>query len=198
MASPKSKEIAKQGSSESVPFDDLYATYYSGLVRFACTYLGDSMLAEDLVAESFMAYWERRSQLDSGVNVKAYIMTSLKHRCLNYLRDKKLHDAHLQRLNHNSMRELELRITTLEACDPAEIFPVELQQMVDRALRKLPTRTLEAFMLSRYQQKSHREIAESMGISVKGVEFHISKALALLRIALKDYLPVVLVLLSLF
>lgn len=36
---------------------------------------------------------------------------------------------------------------------------------------------------------SNREIAETLNISVKGVEYHISKALKALRVALKDYLP---------
>lgn len=37
--------------------------------------------------------------------------------------------------------------------------------------------------------KSHKEIAEELGISVKGVEYHISKAVKLLRDNLKEYAP---------
>jgi RNA polymerase sigma-70 factor (ECF subfamily) len=84
--------------------------------------------------------------------------------------------------------ELDFRINTLEACDPAEIFSAEIQKIVSDTLSEMSQRTLEIFVLSRYKNKSHKEIAEKLGITTKGVEFHISKALSLLRLKLKDYL----------
>ena len=44
-------------------------------------------------------------------------------------------------------------------------------------------------MMSRFEQKSGKEIAEELGITVKGVDYHIAKALKVLRVSLKDYLP---------
>ncbi|MFA6769101.1 MAG: sigma factor-like helix-turn-helix DNA-binding protein, partial [Parabacteroides sp.] len=44
----------------------------------------------------------------------------------------------------------------------------------------------------RYQNQSHKRIAEELNISTKAVEFHITKALKILRITLKDYLPALL------
>ena len=58
-----------------------------------------------------------------------------------------------------------------------------------QTLYQLPEQTRQAFILSRFKDKSNREIAEALGISVKGVEYHITKALKALRVALKDYLP---------
>ena len=46
--------------------------------------------------------------------------------------------------------------------------------------------------MSRFQDKSNKNIAEELNISVKGVEYHISKALRSLKISLKDYLPLLL------
>ena len=42
--------------------------------------------------------------------------------------------------------------------------------------------------MSRYENKSIKEIADALNISVKGVDYHISKALKALRVSLKDYL----------
>jgi len=42
--------------------------------------------------------------------------------------------------------------------------------------------------MSRYENKSVKEIADSLDITVKGVDYHISKALKALRVNLKDYL----------
>ena len=44
--------------------------------------------------------------------------------------------------------------------------------------------------MSRYENKSHKEIAALLGMTTKGVEFHIAKSTKVLRLALKDYLPV--------
>ena len=40
----------------------------------------------------------------------------------------------------------------------------------------------------RYENKSMKEIAESLNVTVKGVDYHIGKALQALRKNLKDYL----------
>ena len=53
----------------------------------------------------------------------------------------------------------------------------------------MPEKTRIAFISDRLDGKSHKEIAEELGISVKGVEYHISKAVKLLRDNLKEYAP---------
>jgi RNA polymerase sigma-70 factor (ECF subfamily) len=64
-----------------------------------------------------------------------------------------------------------------------------MQEIVRRTLAGLPAQTRRIFSLSRYENKSYKEIAAECGMSVKGVEFHIAKALKILRQNLKDYFP---------
>ena len=86
-------------------------------------------------------------------------------------------------------RELAIRISTLEGCNPEDIFSVEIQTILNRTLEELPEQTRNVFKMSRFEQKSGKEIAQSLGITVKGVDYHIAKALKALRVSLKDYLP---------
>ena len=65
----------------------------------------------------------------------------------------------------------------------------ELEALVNRTLEKLPERRLRIFRMHRFEGKKYTEIAEEQQISVKTVEAHISKALKILRVELKDYLP---------
>lgn len=50
--------------------------------------------------------------------------------------------------------------------------------------------------MNRFEKKKYSEIAQEMGVSVKTVESHISKALKLLREELKDYLPIIIIMLE--
>ena len=69
--------------------------------------------------------------------------------------------------------ELSTRISTLEACNPDEIFSEEVESIVRETLDLLPEQTRRIFLLSRFENKSNKEIAEEMKISIKGVEYHI-------------------------
>ena len=90
--------------------------------------------------------------------------------------------------------ELSNRIATLEELEPNEIFTAEIQEIVNRTLETLPEQTRRIFAMSRYENKSHKEIADLLNMTTKGVEYHINKATKVLRIALKDYLPTTLLL----
>lgn len=177
-------------------FNQLFSEYQKRFIYFACTYLQDEAAAEDVVMDSFIYYWENRSALDSNQNIPAYILKVVKHKCLNYLRSQsvrmKVHNA----INSHQLRVLQTKITTLEACDPQELFREEAYGIVKRALASLPAQTRDIFVRSRHQNQSYKQIAGELGISAKTVEFHISKALKILRLSLKDYFPFLLILFS--
>jgi RNA polymerase sigma-70 factor (ECF subfamily) len=42
--------------------------------------------------------------------------------------------------------------------------------------------------MSRFEEKSHKEIALALDLSEKSVEYHITQSLKFLRVYLKDYL----------
>ena len=65
----------------------------------------------------------------------------------------------------------------------------------EKTLAEFPEQTRKVFEMSRIEYMSNKEIAEALGITVKGVDYHISKAIKKLKISLKDYLPALLFLL---
>jgi RNA polymerase sigma-70 factor (ECF subfamily) len=103
-------------------------------------------------------------------------------------------DVHESILNA-SQREIDLRISTLESCNPDLLFSDEVRNLFEQSLASLPEQTRLIFTMSRHEDKSNKEIAQYFGITVKGVDYHIAKALKVLRINLKDYLPTLLFLL---
>ena len=174
-------------------FNQLYADYKTRFEHFAYTYIADKMIAEDITIESLMYYWENRDKLAPDSNVPAYILTVIKHKCLNYLQRLRTKEDIIEYLKDCDKWELNLRISTLEACNPEKLFSDELQLLVKKTLKTLPAQTRDIFIRSRYYyNQSHKEIANALGISTKTVEFHITKAIKALRISLKDYIPLLL------
>ena len=62
----------------------------------------------------------------------------------------------------------------------------ELAEEIDKIIQNLPSQCKRVFMLSRFENKKYREIADDLSISQKAVEGHISKALETLRTRLKQ------------
>lgn len=177
-------------TSELAAFNQLFSDYKGRFIRFAQNYVRDVAVAEDFVIDSLIYYWENRQRLEENTNVPAYVLTIIKHKCLNYLQHLQLHQEVADNMISHAQWELNTRIATLEACQPYDLFTAEAQEIVNRTLEQLPARTRQIFIMSRMQNMSHKEIAAEFGMTTKGVEFHIAKALKILRIGLKDYLPV--------
>lgn len=171
-------------------FNRLFEELKPRFIRFASGYVADEAAVEDIVMESFMAAWERRDTL-SVREFAPYALTAVKHKCLNWLRAQQVRLRAAEALHTHSARVLHTRITTLQACEPEELFSDEARRLVERALERLPERTREIFIRSRYRGENYKEIAARTGLTVKSVEFEISKAMKHLRIVLKDYLPVI-------
>ena len=157
-------------------------------LSFAYSYIRNKTEAEDILMESMIALWENRDKWENDSNLQALLLTIIKNRALNYLAHEQVRLRAEDDINTHRQRELNLRISTLEACEPDTIFNTEIQHIVHKALTKMPEQSRDIFILSRYQNTPNKMIAEKLGISIKSVEFHITKALKILRTELKDYL----------
>lgn len=171
-------------------FNKLIRRYEKQFVKFAFSYTADIEASEDFVLESFMEYWINRDELNIEDNTKVlgYILTVIKNKCLNYLRHRNYQHIASDNIREVYQWELDLQINSLSSCEPQELFASEISTIVEETLSKLPPKTRKIFNMSRYENKSRKEIAESMNMSIKGVEYHLSKALETLRLNLKDYL----------
>lgn len=172
---------------EAPEFSKLFNKYHKGFILFANNYIRDLVAAEDFVTEAWLYYWENKKRLPQDTNIPAYVLTIVKHKCLSHLRHQTVHEQVMTELYDTLQWEMNMRIARLEACEPHHIFTEEIQDMIQKAIRKLPEQTQTIFCLSRFKQLSQKEIAEKMGLSLKTVEFHITKAIKLLRKDLRDY-----------
>ena len=163
-------------------FNNIFVTHRDRYIRFAYSYTYNQETAEDLVTESLMYYWENRHRLEEVKDIPLYILVTLKNKCLDYLQRERTWNNIAENLLSNKEWELQMRISSLEACEPETLFSNEVH----------------IFIMSRYEGKNYQTIAKETNLSVKSIEFHISKALNLLRKELKDYLPCLLFVVDFF
>ncbi|SCD21284.1 RNA polymerase sigma-70 factor [Proteiniphilum saccharofermentans] len=169
-------------------FAELYSAYYKKSFLFTKSYVHDKYVAEDIASEALMKLYEKL-QKEEIESIPAYLLTLLKNQSLDYLRKKAVRDKAHADYSTADYEELNYRISTLQECDPSLIFSKEIQSIIDATLAQLSPQTRKIFILSRYENYSNKEIAAELNISVKSVEYHITKALNLFRENLKDYLP---------
>ena len=67
----------------------------------------------------------------------------------------------------------------------------ELTKRIEEAIAALPESYRESFV-HRFRDMSYKEIAETLGVSPKTIDYRIQQALKQLRTDLKDYLPLLL------
>lgn len=161
-------------------FENLFNTYYSGLVVYASRFTEDTPAAEDIVSDVFTAAWENRSVLHLD-NPKSYLFTAVRHRALNYLKQLEVKSQYQEEVMQKG--EVSGAITWEYYVES------ELREAIDKAVATLPDQCKSVFVKSRFEHKKVSEIAQELNLSPRTVEKHIEVALKKLRIELKDYLP---------
>lgn len=173
-------------NGDEVSFSIFYKKEYPQSLYYATQYLHSKTLAEDVVQDSFIALWEKRSYLDPAFPIQSYFYSIIKHRCLNVLRklanDRKVKDLLLQREYRASIVSL-----TDESADI--LVKMQLEEFIKKTIEELPEHISTSFILNRDYGMTYQEIADNKGVTVKVVEYHITQALKLFRRRLKDFLP---------
>lgn len=172
-------------------FDRLYAEYKPRFIIIACSYLRDKVLAEDLVTDCFLYFWENREEICmTSENIPAYILGIVRHKCIDALRERQQHLQTQQQIYRIGLRNIRENLEALEECDLAKIlFRQEVEDIFRRRLAEMPELAAQIFIASRFEDKTYQEIARQHNVSVRKVTREIQRCLKLLREDLGDYLP---------
>jgi RNA polymerase sigma-70 factor (ECF subfamily) len=168
--------LSKQGDDKS--FELLYTSTAAFLANQAFRVLKDRELAKDILQDVFVSLYLKRDTLDADINILGYLTNAVKYQTSNALRKAMVKEAHHQTLLLHAHRQ--------EAAQPMAPERSALRREIDKSIHTLPQKCREVFMLSYYGNLGYKAIAKEMGISVKTVEKHMSKALQALRRDLKE------------
>lgn len=177
-------------------FENFYITWYSRVKYFARDYVLSEEEAENIAQDVFLEFYQKRDSLDFHINVIAYLFTSVKNKCIDYLRRKLLEQEAAAKIQEEFDLSFRMKFDSLEAFNLEGLSEDNIKNIIEKALESLPERCREIFVMSKIEGKKQKEIAEELGVSVKTIECQMTIAYKKLREELKNYLPLLLFLLS--
>lgn len=147
-----------------------FTQYYKELYYFACGYVKDTCVVEDIVSESFVKLWANMSHIQEFA-IRRYLLQTVRNACIDYLRTQKeffpVEECHtLADLDENPLDYLISR---------------EDESRVLTAIKELPQRYQETLNLRNFEKLKYNEIAQKMNISVNTVKSNLREAILILR-----------------
>ncbi|MFV0506553.1 MAG: RNA polymerase sigma-70 factor [Bacteroidales bacterium] len=177
-------KIALQDDEKA--FQTLFFEFFPSLCVFAHRYVSDWDTCEDLVQDTFFKVWKNRKSIEIKISSRNFLITSVRNACLDFLRKQK-----------GVKEEYHPNLLDTHASTNDNLYShIELEQMFNAALSRLPENVREVFEMSRFEGKTYKEIAKDKNISIKTVESYMTRALKILRVELKDYLPLLIFLID--
>jgi len=171
-------------------FDELFKQYSKPLFYYAAKFVDDEA-ARDIVQDIFTKLWSNQ-KITINQSVNSFLFTMVRNSCLQHLEKQKVRNKYLESTKLK-LQEEELQFYMHEK---TSLIEQELENKLNEVLENLPERCRQIFMMSRFENKKNKEIADELDISVKAVEKQITRALATIRTEMKDYLPLLLLLSS--
>lgn len=176
-------------------FEELMRRYEGRLVRLMYTIGPRPDMAEDLAQETFMRVYRARKRYEAGAKFSTWLFTIAGNVARNASRSigrrHEVSEVDAPRGDDSPSSPQLLAATALEqsALMPARLAEgVERAEIVRAAVAALSERQRMALMLSRFENMSYAEIAETMDLTTKAVKSLLSRARVNLREVLQPYI----------
>lgn len=157
-------------SEKERKFKSIYDEWAQPLFRFIYFKSKDKQLAQDIIHDAFVKYWDKIETVSQGKD-KSYLFTTAKNLLLNTVEHKKVVLKHQEsNLNKNS-----------PSSPHFELEVNEFRQKLETAIANLPDKQREVFLMHRIEGYKYKEISQLLEISQKAVEKRMSQALKELR-----------------
>jgi RNA polymerase sigma-70 factor (ECF subfamily) len=158
-------------SGRTAALATLFERHHARLYRYCLRMTGNRSSAEDLVQDVFMKMLKYKATFKDDSDFVPWMFGIGRNSCL----------AHLRRAasDRTAGTDVESAAQPEEAHDDAQRDGQD--ELVRRALLKLPADRREVLVLSRYEYKSYDEIAKTLECSVGAVKVRVHRAMKQLR-----------------
>jgi len=155
-------------------YELLFKRYYRPLCSHAVRFLYSQELAEDIVSEVFLVFWQKKIYQQIKTSYRAYLFTSVRHQAFMFLRAEFSKHKNIDVVDWKAQADLPITPQQIMQCN-------ELYLQMQEAIKLIPPQSQKVFLMSRFEGKKNQVIADELQVSLKTVEGHITKALSILR-----------------
>lgn len=166
--------MASLKNNDPFAMEQIFHAHWENVFDAAFKKLGDEALAQDITQEIFISLWEKRSKLELTGDLSGYLYGAVKHRIVDYYRSNAIKDDH-----RNELAFL-MNQKKVNAPDENLIFQ-DTAREVEAAMQCLPERMRLVISMSRQEDKTVKEIAGELNVSVQTVKNQITAAMKILR-----------------
>lgn len=159
-------------NKEIIVFEKLFRQNYKPLVVFCARLVSDRAMAEDIVQEVFVRFYQNMGEKPDIHSARPYLYTAVRNQALNNLKHLKVEGKYQKRQTETNDNYVE---------PEKEMEAIELEYAIYEAIEELPSKCQEVFRKSRFEGLTNPEIACVLGLSVRTVETHITHALTRIR-----------------
>ena len=173
MIQQSDKELLKQmASGDEQAFHLLFNRYWKNLFSFVYRLTKDESHTKDILQDVFLYCWNKRATIYAETSLLPYLITIARNNVMMAFRKDKIR-----------LEGADVLLETIEryASVDEQLLFKELKNAVDNELLKMPFNMRSCFQLSRFEDKSIRDIAAELGLSEQTVKNNISEALRRLR-----------------
>jgi len=151
-------------------FRQLFDTHFDEIRNYIWYRCGDGDLASDVTQETFVRLWEKRPYHDKS-----------KLRGLLFKMAGDIFITHHRKKNSDLKFRTSLKQHIENKTPEEELQYQELKTKYEQALSAMPEKQRIVFLMSRYDKKKYKEIAEATGLGMKAIEKRMSLALQFIR-----------------
>lgn len=155
-------------------FREVFNSQYDPLRNYLYYLSGDIHWSEDTVQEVFLMLWRKREEIKDETLTPYLFKTGRNF----FLKEKRHENVRLRFLK-------EARLEDREEAMPSYSEKDDFDRMLESAISALPEKCRSVFLMSRMDGMKNQKISENLGISLKAVEKHITRALKELRTKLE-------------
>jgi RNA polymerase sigma-70 factor (ECF subfamily) len=172
---------------DEAAFAELFKRYSKPVYKMAYSRIRSKETAEEIVQNLFISFWEKRHIL-SIHNILSYFYIAVKHKVLNIIEAQIVQKKYWDYYKTFIPSEENLTERIVEFND--------LLEAIEKRIDHLPEKSKQVFKLNHLEGRSVAEIASSLNLSKKAIQYHLTRSLKELRLHLKDFIISVVITLS--
>lgn len=174
-------------------FKESFDRYFERIVSYVYSFYKDREIAKNIAQDCFVTFWENIDKVESSKTPLPYLFFVAKNKTLNQIKRDGVEGRFV---DYYTRREYDLRYKVLQGPAMDNMLEKEVERLIKTSMIQMKGPVRETFHLSRFRNMTNEEVARKLGISVKTVEYRISSALRILKKNLRDFIPVVVIMLS--